>query len=98
VFFAVIVVVATVKLVEGKGKEYEQEYHKIAPKVRKDPGVITYVLNRHAKNPNQFLWYEKYESEEAFKYHISSQGYKDFQKNTQRFVLSAAIDLYQEIV
>jgi len=94
----VIVVVAIVKLVDGKGDVYVQEYHRIAPKVRKDPGVITYVLNRHAKNPNQFLWYEKYENDEALKYHISTQGYKDFQKNTQQFVLSATIDKYQEIV
>jgi quinol monooxygenase YgiN len=93
----VIIVVATAKLVEGKEKEYEEEFKRIAPRVRKEPGVITYVLQRNIKNPNQFLWYEKYESDEAFKNHMTSPLHKQFQKNTGRFILDASIDLYQEI-
>jgi len=90
----VVVVVAIAKLVEGKGEEYEEEFKKVAPRVRKELGVITYVLQRSIKNPNQFLWYEKYESDEAFKDHMVSPLHKQFQKNTGRFVLDASIDLY----
>ena len=62
-----VVIVALVKLADGKGKEYEEEFRKIAPKVRKDPGAITHILQRDTKNPNQFFWYEKYENDEALK-------------------------------
>jgi quinol monooxygenase YgiN len=76
-----IVVVATVRVAEGKGGEFEKAYKALAPKVRKDPGAITYVLNRDNKDPNKYLFYEKYENEEAIKYHGSAPHVREFFKN-----------------
>jgi quinol monooxygenase YgiN len=92
-----IVVVAVIKVVEGKREEFEREFHKLAPKVRKDPGAITYVLHQHIKNPNQFLIFEKYESDEAFKYHSSTPHYKEFFKNVGPIMAGIDVNFYQEV-
>ena len=75
-----IVVAAKLKAVEGKGDELEQEFRKLVPKVLKDPGAISYVVHRKADAPNEFFVYEKYESGEAFKLHISTEHFKEFSK------------------
>lgn len=92
-----IVCVAVTKTVEGKGKEFEREFNKLAPKVRKDPGAVTYVLHRHFKNPNQFLVYEKYESDKALEHHVSTSHFEEFMKNAAPFIANTTVDLYQEI-
>jgi quinol monooxygenase YgiN len=94
---AVIICVAVIKTVEGKGKELEREFSKLAPKVRKDPGAVTYVLHRHIKNQNQFLVFEKYESDEALKYHSSTPHYKEFFKNVGPIMAGIEVNFYQEV-
>jgi quinol monooxygenase YgiN len=75
-----IVVVAKMKAVEGKGDELAQEFHKLIPKVLKDPGAISYAVHRKADAPNEFLVYEKYDSGDALKYHGSTEHFKDFSR------------------
>ncbi|MCJ7515046.1 MAG: antibiotic biosynthesis monooxygenase [Dehalococcoidia bacterium] len=76
-----IVVAAKLKAVEGKGDELEQEFRKLVPKVLKDPGAIVYAVHRKADAPNEFLVYEKYENGEAFKFHGSTEHFKEFSKS-----------------
>ncbi|MFC2050408.1 putative quinol monooxygenase [Chloroflexota bacterium] len=76
-----IVVVAKLKSVEGKGDELEQEFLKLAPKVLKDPGTIGYVVHRGVDASNEFFVYEKYESMEAFKLHGSTEHFEEFSKS-----------------
>jgi quinol monooxygenase YgiN len=76
-----IVVAAKLKTVEGKGDELEQEFRKLAPKVLKDPGTISYVVHRKADASNEFFVYEKYESMEALKLHGSTEHFKEFSKS-----------------
>jgi quinol monooxygenase YgiN len=93
-----IVVAAVVKTVEGKGAEFEREFIKFAPKVRSDPGVITYVLNRDVREPERYLFYEKYEDDEAFKYHTSTEHFKKFfQDMGPNMVGSPEVSVYQEV-
>ena len=73
-----IVVTAKMKAVEGKGDELEREFRRLVPKVLKDPGAISYVVHRKVDAPNEFFVYEKYDSEEAFKLHISTEHFKEF--------------------
>jgi quinol monooxygenase YgiN len=75
-----IVVTAKMKAVEGKGDELAQEFQKLAPKVLKDPGAVTYTVHRKVDAPNEFLVYEKYESGEALKFHGSTEHFKEFSK------------------
>ena len=73
-----VVVGAVVNVNEGKGDDFVREYRKLAPKVRSDPGTIIYVLHRDLKDPCRFFFYEKYESDEALKYHASAPHVKEF--------------------
>ena len=75
-----VVVAATLKAVEGKADELEQEFRKLVPKVLKDPGTISYVVHRRVDDPTKFLVYEKYESGDAFKHHGSTEHFKEFSK------------------
>jgi quinol monooxygenase YgiN len=93
-----VVLAAIFKVVDGKGEEFEREFRKLAPMVRKDPGAITYVLNRHVEKPNQYFVYEKYDDEEALKYHGSTPHFQEFFKNIIP-IMAGPIELnrYQEI-
>lgn len=93
-----IVVSAILKTVEGKGDAFEQEYKKLAPKVLQDPGAIAYVLHRSINDPNKFFFYEKYESQDALKYHGSTPHFKEFSQAIGPMLSGRAeIELYNEI-
>ena len=93
-----IVVTAILRTVEGRGDEFEQEFKKLAPKVLNDPGAITYVLNRGINDPNKFFVYEKYESQEALKYHGSTPHFQEFSKAIAAILGGRAeVELYNEV-
>ena len=75
-----IVVAATLKAVEGKAHELEQEFRRLVPKVLKDPGTISYVVHRGVDSSAKFFVYEKYESGDALKHHSSTEHFKEFSK------------------
>ncbi len=75
-----IIVGATITVLEGKGDEFIKEFRKVAPNVRKDPGALLYVLHRDLADPNRFFFYEKYENEEAIKFHGSAPHVREFFK------------------
>ena len=77
-----IVVAATLKAVEGKADELEQEFRRLVPKVLKDPGAISYVVHRGVDDPTKFFVYEKYESRDAITHHTSTEHFKEFSKAT----------------
>jgi quinol monooxygenase YgiN len=94
-----IVVVAKMKAVEGKGDELAQELRKLIPKVLKDPGTISYAVHRKADAPNEFLVYEKYESGDALKYHGSTEHFKEFSRTIGPMLDSRPeIGIYSEVV
>jgi quinol monooxygenase YgiN len=74
----VVVIAATIHVAEGKGEQFEKGYLELAPKVLRDPGAIAYVLHRDNSDPCKFFFYEKYESDEAAKYHTSTPHFKEF--------------------
>ena len=73
-----IVVAATIKALEGKGDALEQELRKLAPKVRRDKGALTYIIHRSSEDPLKFFVYEKYESPDAVKYHVGTPHFQEF--------------------
>ncbi len=94
-----VVLAAIIKVVDGKGEQFEREFNKLALKVRKDPGAIAYVLHRNVKNPNQYFVYEKYENDAALKYHGSTAHFQEFSK-TVRPIMAGPLEVnfYQEVV
>ena len=93
-----IVVSALITVAEGKGDEYQEMFKALAPKVRKDPGAITYVLHRKIDDPDQFFVFEQYEDEEALKYHGSTEHFKAYRRVTGDLVKDRQIGLYREVV
>ncbi len=73
-----VVVAATIKALAGKGDALEQELRKLAPKVRLDPGAITYVVHRGVEDQLRFFVYEEYQDGDAIKYHVSTPHFKAF--------------------
>jgi quinol monooxygenase YgiN len=92
-----IVISAIITVAEGKGDEYQQFFKELAPKVRSDPGAITYVLHRNIKDPNEFFVFEQYEDEKAIEYHTSTDHFKTYREATADLVVDRRIGLYHEV-
>lgn len=71
-----LIITARVRLKDGKADEFVKACQWMQPLVMEDPGAILYSLQRSASDPNEFLFYEQYESEEAFAYHLSTEHFK----------------------
>jgi quinol monooxygenase YgiN len=79
----VLIITAKVRLQPGASEEFLDAYRWMRPQVLNDPGAIQYDLHRSADDPDQFIFYERYENEEAFAYHLTTDHFK---------ALSARID------
>jgi quinol monooxygenase YgiN len=94
-----VVLTAIFQAAEGKGDDIEREFKKLTPKVLKDPGAITYAIHRAVDNPNKFLVYEQYESQDAFKYHQQTEHFKAYRQATRgMFIGQTEITFYNKVV
>jgi quinol monooxygenase YgiN len=71
-----LIVTAKVRLRPGTSEEFLEAFRVMHPQVLNDPGVIAYTLHRSAEDPDMFIFYEQYESQEAFDYHLSTDHFK----------------------
>ena len=83
-----MIVTAKVKLQSGKAEEFIEAARAMQAKVLQDPGAIQYNLHRSTTDPDAFLFYERYEDEKAFAYHLSTDHFK---------ALAATIDPLMEV-
>ena len=94
-----IVITAVLQVAEGKGNEVVEEFKKLVPKVRQDPGTITYIINQAVDNADKIMVYEKYEDREALQYHGQTEHFKEFGQATRSlFAGRPEITLYNEVV
>ena len=93
-----VVVCALITVAKGKGNEYQEKFKGLAAKVRKDPGTITYVLNRSTEDPDKFFVFEQYEDQEALKYHASTEHFQAYRKETADLVKNRNVGFYEEVV
>jgi quinol monooxygenase YgiN len=74
-------VVATIKVKEDKIEDAKSFLKDLAAGVRaNEPGTLAYVIHQQKNDPQSFVVYEKYESDEAFAIHgknLAAKG-KDF--------------------
>ena len=82
-----LIITAKVRLQTGTREEFLDAYRWMRPLVMQDPGAILYELHCSAEDPDEFIFYEHYESEQAFEYHLSTEHFK---------ALSARIDPLME--
>ena len=91
-------VAAKLKAAEGKGDELEKKFKELLTRVLNEPGTKVYTIHRKSDSPNEFLIYEKYESCDAFKSHMSTEYFKEFSKSIAPLLDGRAdIGIYNEI-
>jgi quinol monooxygenase YgiN len=82
---------------EGKGDIMEKECKKMAPYVLNEPGAILYIVHRAIDNPNKFLFYEQYKSQEAFEAHGQTKHFKDFEQAIKSLVENGEMTFYNKV-
>ncbi|HJT74944.1 MAG TPA: antibiotic biosynthesis monooxygenase [Chitinophaga sp.] len=55
----------------GTGDRFKELYHTAMPQFRSEPGVINYQLSQLEEDSTQFVTYEKFSNEDAFRYHLN---------------------------
>src|ERR1700758_197507 len=64
--------------VPGREQELENQLHALLAPTRSEPGCLAYELHRDPEDHCQFMFYEKFKSQEALDAHVSSPHFKKF--------------------
>ncbi len=70
------VVVAYWRPRAGQTDKIEAILRELSQKIRQEPGNLQFVVNRSHDDPNEFLLYEQYKSEQAFLEHQQTPHFK----------------------
>ena len=80
-------VVATLKVQEGKGSEFEAVFLELAAKVRaNEPGNLAYQLTRSRTEPNTYKVLELYKDQDALTAHGGTDYFKDLGRKMGAFM------------
>ncbi len=72
-----LVVVAKLKAKAGNEEELEKALLTMIPEVQaKEERTLIYTLHRAVNDPGTFLFYEKYQDQEAFSHHSTTPYFK----------------------
>ena len=80
------VIVARWRPREGERDKIEAILRELVREVRKEPGNLQFTAQRSNEDPAEFLLYEQYENEQAFRDHQQTPHFK-------RLVLEGAVPL-----
>src|SRR5512132_2697264 len=64
--FMTHVIVARWRPREGQIEKIEEILRELVKEIRREPGNLQFIVNRSRDDPNEFLLYEQYVSEQAF--------------------------------
>ena len=93
-----MIVVAKLKAKKGDEEKMEAALRDMVAKVAQEQGTLTYTLHRAQKDPNVFLFYEKYEDGAALKAHSSTPYFKELFGNLKSLLDGAPeIEMYDEL-
>lgn len=70
------VIVARWRRREGQIEKIEEILRDLAKEIRREPGNLQFIVNRSRDDPNEFLLYEQYVSEQAFLDHRQMPHFK----------------------
>lgn len=70
------VIVARWESRDGETGAIEELLRELVSRTREEPGVLQFVAHRSQDNPNEFLLYEQYASEQAFREHQQTDHFK----------------------
>ncbi len=96
-----LVLIANLTVAEGKGNNVIESFKAVVPKIRQDPGTIAYNILQGNDNPDKITVLERYENEEALKYHGQTEHFKAWQESLRgKGLFSGRPELlmYEEVV
>ena len=94
-----IVLIANLKVAEGKGNDVIEAFKQVVPKIRQDPGTVSYNILQAADDPDKITVLEKYENLEALQYHGQTEHFREFGRSTRDlFAGRAELLRYEEVV
>jgi len=70
------VIVAYWRPRDGQSERTEAILRELATEVRREPGNLQFVVHRSCNDPNEFMLYEQYKSEQAFLDHQRTPHFK----------------------
>jgi quinol monooxygenase YgiN len=73
-----LLVVAQWEAKEGQADKVAEILHRFLPEAQGDPGAKLFLISRGKENPAQFLFYELFRDEAAFKAHQDSAYFKTY--------------------
>jgi len=82
------VIVARWRPREGQTEKIEAILRELTKEIRREAGNLQFIVNRSRDDPNEFLLYEQYVSEQAFLEHRQMAHFK-------RLVLEQAVPLLE---
>ncbi len=74
------IVIAKIQVIAGKEEEFLSITPSLIKATRNEPGNLVYTLYQSTENPSEFLVYEEYTDETAFKAHCDSEAFQSFGK------------------
>jgi quinol monooxygenase YgiN len=73
-----LLVVAQWEAKEGEGERIADILSRFLPEAQREPGAKLFLISRGKENPAQFLFYELFADEAAFKAHQESAHFKTY--------------------
>ncbi|MGY4500716.1 quinol monooxygenase YgiN [Bradyrhizobium sp. GM24.11] len=73
-----LLVVAQWEAKEGEAERVAEILRGFLPEAQREPGVKLFLISRASENPAQFLFYELFRDEAAFKAHQDSAHFKTY--------------------
>src|SRR5579872_7026182 len=73
-----LLVVAQWEAREGEADRVAEILSRFLPEAQKEPGAQLFLISRAKDNPAQFLFYELFRDEAAFKAHQESEHFKTY--------------------
>src|SRR4051812_18594657 len=93
-----LILVVNLTMIEGHEDEVLGMFRKLQDETRKEPGCLTYVVQRSRENPRHYLVYEQYKNEAALEEHRNSPHFKRFATDgVFRFVEARQAEFFDEI-
>ncbi len=94
------VVVARIKAKTGRGPELERHLREMVDWVTEHEGdTVTYVCNRSHSSADDYLFYERYPSRQAFEAHAKSDRFRQLARSIADLLDGPAeIETYDEVV
>ena len=72
-----LLVVAQWEAKEGQADEVAEILNRFLPEAQREPGAKLFLIARAKENPAQFLFYELFRDEAAFKAHSGKRAFQD---------------------